>query len=101
RLAATNVVARPALTVVTPVALDHADWLGDSIGLIAREKAGILKPGVPAVISRQTEDAIVSIRARAAEMRAPLMLWGKDYGAFEQCGRLVYQSAQRLMDLPL
>ena len=44
RLDATNVVARPALSVITPVAMDHADWLGDSIALIAREKAGILKP---------------------------------------------------------
>ena len=101
RLDATNVVARPALAVITPVSMDHADWLGESIALIAREKAGILKPGVPAVISRQSEEALAAIRARAIEVQAPLVTWGEDYDAFEQRGRLVYQSAERLMDLPL
>ena len=101
RLDATNVVARPALSVITPISMDHADWLGESITLIAREKAGILKSGVPAVISRQPEEALAAIRSKAIEVRAPLTLWGEDYEAFEQRGRLVYQSAQRLMDLPL
>ena len=101
RLDATNVVARPALSVITPISMDHADWLGDSIALIAREKAGILKPGVPAVISRQPEEALAAIRPQASEVQAPLFVWGEDYEAFEQRGRLVYQSAQRLMDLPL
>ena len=81
--------------------MDHADWLGESIALIAREKAGILKPGVPAVISRQSEEALAAIRSRASEVQAPLIVWGEDYEAFEQRGRLVYQSAERLMDLPL
>ena len=72
RLDATNVVARPALTVITPVALDHADWLGDSIALIAREKAGILKPGVRAVIARQPEEVLGVIRSQASGVQAPL-----------------------------
>ena len=101
RLDATNVVARPALSIITPVSMDHTDWLGESIALIAREKAGILKPDVPAVISRQPEVALAAIRSRSIEVRAPLILWGEDYEAFEQRGRLVYQSAERLMDLPL
>jgi dihydrofolate synthase/folylpolyglutamate synthase len=101
RLDATNVVARPALSVITPISMDHADWLGESITLIAREKAGILKGGVRAVISRQPEEALAAIHSKAIEVQAPLMLWGEDYEAFEQRGRLVYQSAERLMDLPL
>jgi dihydrofolate synthase / folylpolyglutamate synthase len=101
RLDATNVVARPVLTVITPISMDHADWLGDSIALIAREKAGILKPGVRAVIARQPEEALAVIRSVASAVQAPLIVWGEDYEAFEQRGRLVYQSAHRLMDLPL
>jgi dihydrofolate synthase/folylpolyglutamate synthase len=101
RLDATNVVARPALSVITPISMDHADWLGDSIALIAREKAGILKSGVPAVISRQPGEAMDAIRATAEKVRAPLVVWGEDYEAFEQRGRLLYQNAERLMDLPL
>jgi dihydrofolate synthase / folylpolyglutamate synthase len=101
RLDATNVVAHPALAVITPIALDHTDWLGDSISLIAAEKAGILKPGVPAVISRQPGQALAVIRSRAGKVKAPLTVWGEDFEAFSQRGRLVYQNAERLLDLPL
>ena len=64
RLDATNVVARPALSVITPIAIDHADKLGDSIAQIAGEKAGILKPGVTAVISAQPDEALETHLAR-------------------------------------
>jgi len=101
RLDATNVVAHPALAVITPIAIDHVDWLGASISLIAAEKAGILKPGVPAVISRQPPQAMTAIRSQASKMKAPLTVWGEDYEAYSQRGRLVYQSHERLLDLPL
>ncbi|MET0191848.1 MAG: folylpolyglutamate synthase/dihydrofolate synthase family protein [Hyphomicrobiaceae bacterium] len=101
RLDATNVVARPALSVITPIAIDHADKLGDTLAKIAWEKAGILKPGVTAVISAQPGEALEAITAHAKSVSAPLFVWGSDYEAFEQRGRLVYQSAERLMDLPL
>ena len=91
RLDATNVVARPALSIITPVAFDHADKLGDTIAKIAWEKAGILKPGVTAVISQQPDEALEVIAARAMEVSAPLFVWGRDYEAFEQRGRLVEQ----------
>src|SRR5215475_9555303 len=101
RLDATNVVAHPALAVITPIALDHTDWLGASISLIAAEKAGILKPGVPAVISRQPPQALAAIRSQSSQVKAPLTVWGEDYEAYSQRGRLVYQSHERLLDLPL
>jgi dihydrofolate synthase/folylpolyglutamate synthase len=101
RLDATNVVPRPALSVITPISLDHADWLGNTVGLIAQEKAGILKPGVAAVIAPQPDAALAEIAARATAVGAPLIVWGRDYEAFEQRGRLVYQSDARLVDLPL
>ncbi len=101
RLDTTNVVKRPALSIITPISLDHAEWLGDTVALIAREKAGILKPGVPAVISQQPGEALDTITALAGAVGAPLIVWGQDYEAFEQRGRLVYQSEARLLDLPL
>jgi dihydrofolate synthase / folylpolyglutamate synthase len=101
RLDATNVVARPALSIITPVAMDHTDKLGDTLAKIAWEKAGILKPGVTAIISAQPAEALDAISAQAKSVAAPLFVWGSDYEAFEQRGRLVYQSAERLMDLPL
>ncbi len=101
RLDATNVVARPALGVIMPVSMDHTDKLGLTLSDIAREKAGILKSGVPAVISVQPQEALDVITGVAQALRAPLSLWGQDYEAFEQRGRLVFQSAERLLDLPL
>jgi dihydrofolate synthase / folylpolyglutamate synthase len=101
RLDATNVVARPALSVIMPVSMDHTDKLGVTLADIAREKAGILKRGIPAVISVQPPEALEVITGVAQNLGATLSLWGQDYEAFEQRGRLVFQSAERLLDLPL
>jgi dihydrofolate synthase/folylpolyglutamate synthase len=101
RLDATNVVERPQLTVLTPIDIDHADFLGDSIGAIAREKAGILKRGVPCVVGRQHEAALDPIRVASARLKVPLFEYGQHWDAFEQHGRLVYQDEVRLIDLPL
>jgi len=101
RLDATNVVAHPALSVITPVSIDHADKLGDTLAKIAAEKAGILKPGVKAVISQQHEDALQVIAATAERVGAPTAIWGQDFDAYEQRGRLVVQADDELMDLPL
>ena len=101
RLDATNVVARPALSVIMPVSMDHTDKLGVTLADIAREKAGILKPGVPAVIAIQQPEALDVITDVAQKLGSPLSLWGEGYEAFEQRGRLVFQSAERLLDLPL
>ncbi len=71
RLDATNVV-EPALTVITPIDYDHQVYLGNTLAEIAGEKAGILKPGVPAVFSKQRPEAAPVLTARAAELGAPV-----------------------------
>ena len=71
RLDATNVV-EPALTVITPVDFDHEAMLGHTIEAIAAEKAGIVKAGVPLILSTQRPEAAEVIEARAAELRAPV-----------------------------
>ncbi len=98
---ATNVIPRPALTILTPISMDHADKLGATIEEIATTKAGILKRDTPAIISDQPAEVHDVIRARARLLRAPLTVWGEDFHAFEQSGRLVFQSEQEMMDLPL
>jgi dihydrofolate synthase/folylpolyglutamate synthase len=100
RLDATNVVDQPRLTVITPIAMDHADKLGATLAAIAGEKAGILKPGVPAIVSQQPEEAFGVIQQRARTIGAPLTRWGEDFEAFEQRGRLVFQKEDVLLDLP-
>ncbi|MEK9724682.1 MAG: 3'-5' exonuclease, partial [Rhodospirillaceae bacterium] len=65
RLDATNVIAKPKVTVITPISLDHRQFLGDTLAAIAWEKAGIIKPGIPCVVARQEPDAFAAIQARA------------------------------------
>jgi len=101
RLDATNIVGRPALSVITPVSIDHSDFLGDTIPQIAAEKAGIIKPGVPCVIARQSDDALDPIVCHASDLRARILAGGSAWDAYEQHGRLVYQDDKALIDLPL
>ncbi len=77
RLDATNVVA-PLVCGITPISFDHTDKLGNTLASIAGEKAGILKPGVPAAVAPQEPEALDAIQKRAAELRAPLTLVGRD-----------------------
>jgi dihydrofolate synthase/folylpolyglutamate synthase len=100
RLDATNVVERPLASVIMPVSLDHLEFLGDTIELIAAEKAGILKASVPAVVSAQPRAALAVIERQAARLRAPLKIAGEDWTATEEHGRLVYQDGDGLLDLP-
>jgi dihydrofolate synthase / folylpolyglutamate synthase len=100
RLDATNVIAQPLATVVTPVSFDHADYLGDSIAKIAAEKAGIFKRGVPAIVAAQPREARTVIERAAARVSAPVRIAGEDWTATEERGRLVYQDDAGLLDLP-
>jgi dihydrofolate synthase/folylpolyglutamate synthase len=103
RLDATNVIERPVAAVVTSIGMDHAEFLGDTIGKIAREKAGIFKRGCPAVIAPQTyREADIMLVSEAERLGAgPLWVGGQEFTQREEAGRLVYQDEDRLMDLPL
>jgi len=101
RLDATNVVEKPALSIITPISLDHSEKLGATLAKIAYEKAGILRAGVPAVIAQQDEEADCAIREEASKLGTPLIVWGEHFDAYEQRGRLIVQSAEELVDLPL
>jgi dihydrofolate synthase/folylpolyglutamate synthase len=100
RLDATNVVDRPLATVVTPVSLDHAEFLGDTVAKIAAEKAGIFKRDVPAIVAAQPREARAVIGRQAARAGAPIRIAGEDWTATEERGRLVYQDDAGLIDLP-
>ena len=100
RLDATNVIDRPLVSVITPVSIDHVDFLGETAGAIAYEKAGILKRGVPAVVARQPREALATIERQAARVGAPLHIMGEQFQAHEEGGRLVVADEDGLMDLP-
>jgi dihydrofolate synthase/folylpolyglutamate synthase len=100
RLDATNVIERPLASVITPISVDHVDFLGNSLDKIAAEKAGILKRGAPAIVAAQHRDALTVIERQAAKIGAPLKVAGEDWTATEERGRLVYQDEAGLLDLP-
>jgi dihydrofolate synthase/folylpolyglutamate synthase len=101
RLDATNVIERPAATLITPVSIDHQEFLGSTVAEIAAEKAGILKPGVTAIIGAQRPDAFAVIERRAREIGAPLRVAGRDFFVREEHGRLLFEDERGLLDLPL
>ncbi len=100
RLDATNVVDKPLATIVTPISIDHTDFLGDTLAAIAAEKAGILKRNVPAIVASQPRDALAVLERQAARLNAPIKIAGEDWTATEERGRLVYQDEAGLLDLP-
>lgn len=100
RFDATNVID-PRLCVITPISIDHTQYLGDTLGKIAFEKAGILKSRRPAVIARQPVEARAVIEARAAEIGAPLSIGGQDWESRREGDSLVFQDGAGLLDLPL
>ncbi|WP_430736706.1 bifunctional folylpolyglutamate synthase/dihydrofolate synthase [Roseicyclus salinarum] len=101
RLDATNVLETPRLTIITPVDMDHQQFLGDTLPRIAAEKAGIIKRGVPVVVGRQQDAALEVIEAQAARMGAPVLAHGQHWHVWEERGRLVFQDETGLLDLPL
>lgn len=79
RLDATNVVT-PLISAITSISYDHTQVLGSTLSLIAGEKAGIIKPGVPVVCAPQVEEALQVIEAIAGERSAPYIQVGRDFG---------------------
>ncbi|GLQ28571.1 bifunctional folylpolyglutamate synthase/dihydrofolate synthase [Sulfitobacter pacificus] len=101
RLDATNVTDKVALSVITPVSLDHQQYLGETLAEIAGEKAGIIKRGVPCVVGPQDEAGLEVIEATAARKGAPLLAYGQQWHVGIEAGRMVYQDERGLLDLPM
>ncbi|MGA0615643.1 bifunctional folylpolyglutamate synthase/dihydrofolate synthase [Paracoccus sp. KR1-242] len=101
RLDATNVVDDPLLCVITPVSIDHTQFLGETLPEIAGEKAGIIKRGVPCIVGPQDGPAREVIEARAEALSAPLRIARQDWDSYSEHGRLVYFDHSGLLDLPL
>jgi len=100
RLDATNLVARPLATVITPVSIDHQHFLGETLREIAGEKAAIQKAGVPSVVGPQPPEAAVVIDAVAARTGAPTFRFGRSFSVETASNGLVYSAGGRRMMLP-
>ncbi len=100
RLDATNVIT-PELSVITPVSIDHEQFLGNTLAKIAAEKAGIIKRGVPVVVGPQQDEAMEVIETTALRLGAPILAYGQHWHVSTERGRLIYQDETGLLDLPL
>lgn len=101
RLDATNVFDDPLVTIVTPVDLDHQSFLGDTIGEVAGEKAGIFRRNRPAVIAKQTPEAMAVLQRHAQKVGAKIHAFGEQWNVHSEHGRLIYQDDDGLCDLDL
>ena len=99
RLDATNTLDAPLAAVITPIGMDHTEFLGDSLIKIAGEKAAIIKRNVPVICAEQSPEAAAIIEAQARRMHAPLYTAGQEWHVNVERGRLVYQDERGLMDL--
>ena len=100
RFDATNVFT-PRACAITPIDLDHAEFLGRDLAKVAGEKAGIIKPGVPVYSGPQQEVVHAVLAAEAQKRGAPLQRFGSDFRSYRQQGRLVFETGRELLDLPL
>jgi dihydrofolate synthase / folylpolyglutamate synthase len=101
RLDATNVAASIAASIITTIDYDHQQYLGGTLTEIAHEKAGILRGGVPAVVSVQPDEARREIERVAERVGSDLVIANQDWQVYEQHGRLIYQDQSGLLDLAM
>ncbi len=98
---ATNVIEHPAACAVASLSLDHREMLGDTLSAIAREKAGILKPGVPAATGLQPGDALATLQAEADRVGAELLARGRDWQIVEGERGVRYEDTRGALRLPV
>ena len=100
RFDATNVIEKPMLSVITPVSMDHQEFLGNTINEIAFEKAGILKPSVPAIIGPQTNEALNVIKRRALELGSSAYIFGEDWNISPANNQLMFKIGSKSSIVP-
>jgi dihydrofolate synthase/folylpolyglutamate synthase len=96
RLDATNVIPPPVAGAITSISIDHRDWLGDTIQQIAREKAGIIKPGMSVATGTQTREVLEILQATADTNGARLLARGRDWTS----DGVRYEDAHGVLELP-
>jgi dihydrofolate synthase/folylpolyglutamate synthase len=101
RLDATNILKKPKLTIITPISMDHVQFLGSTIEQIANEKAGIMKEGITCIVGHQSKDAIDVIKKRAIELKSELKIYGEHWQVYAKSDKLIFKDAMGFLELPL
>ncbi len=98
---ATNVIEQPAACAITSISLDHRELLGETLSVIAAEKAGIMKPGVPVAIGAQAAETADVLLAAARQVGAPVRLRDRDWQLAPHDAGFRYRDAGGVLDLPM
>ncbi|MEE4207838.1 MAG: Mur ligase family protein, partial [Parvularcula sp.] len=101
RLDATNIIPAPRAAVITPIGLDHMEWLGDTVEAIAAEKAGIIKAGSKLVTGRQPASVLEVLQSRALALGVEQHVLGEDWQIGREGGGFTYEDENGLSDLPM
>jgi len=101
RLDATNIIEKPKICIITPISLDHQQFLGNTVTEIAFEKAGILKEGCLCVVSPQTNDALIIIKREAEKTGAQLKIFGEHWDVRCENNFLKYEDESQSINLPV
>lgn len=101
RLDATNIVANPLITLITPISYDHMEYLGNDLLDIAREKAGIIKTNVPCVISCQVDEVYQVLLDKCQELNSPSFCYEYDFGIKKNIDSFNYLSQNYNYQFPL
>ena len=88
-------IGTPAASVITPVSIDHPEFLGSTVDKIAYEKAGILRKGAPVIVAPQEEAALRVIEGEAMRVGAPRIVADRDFFMRAEHGRLVFEDSAR------
>ena len=101
RLDATNVIAENLLSIITPIAFDHTDFLGKTLAKIAYEKAGIIKKNCPVIVGKQKVSAFTAIKKQADKLRSSTKIFGKDFGYKKNAKSFTIKLENELHNFPL
>jgi dihydrofolate synthase / folylpolyglutamate synthase len=100
RYDATNIIDDPLVAAITSISMDHEKFFGNTLAEIAREKAGIIKRRRPVVVAPQPAEVMDVIEANGSRLAAPVFAGNRDWVAYPERGRLVFQDEDGLLDLP-
>ncbi len=100
RIDSTNVIEKPILTIITTISLDHTSHLGNSLTEIAKEKAGIIKEGVPCIIAPQNDDVYEVLIDKCNQLNSPAFCYEYDYVIEETNAGLMYHSKKHSLIIP-
>ncbi len=101
RLDSTNVVTKSHLSIITPISMDHEDFLGNSLIKIASEKAGILKPGTTVIFAKQNRNVLQVLKERSQKLDCATITQNEDFHVEPINSSFLFSNSKKNLTLPM